>query len=374
MPTRSSFGESSLPVRERPAEFQPTLIQTPLPIVKTVGSPGTHALDRDQLVAVAGREVVVVRDEHVAVGGRGRHGDQVAASAVDRGPPPRSARRVPDLLDRAREQRQRVHVGAGRGAVELLEHPRHRVRRDLPISLGERELFGSRPTRGEIVVERDRALQDVGARLADLLADLAVRALEPEERDRVRRHRLLGSSERSSRGRRGNRRRRCGGAPTTAAAAGASRPAVRAASTSAPRPHTVAASHARPRDDRDQREPAQDPEAGQERQQPMGRGRDQASPQRVGPGRVPEPVDEPERQEQPEPERDADQDPDRHERGDRQADQHQGPEPDRGAEPFARGPRRGVGRPGTNRISSSPRRNDETEVASQTRIRLTTVN
>ena len=41
MPIRSSFGESSLPVSERPAEFQPTLIQMPLPIVKTVGSPGT---------------------------------------------------------------------------------------------------------------------------------------------------------------------------------------------------------------------------------------------------------------------------------------------------------------------------------------------
>ncbi len=42
MPTRSSFGETSLPVTERPASFQPTLIHGPEPSVKTTGSPGTR--------------------------------------------------------------------------------------------------------------------------------------------------------------------------------------------------------------------------------------------------------------------------------------------------------------------------------------------
>ncbi len=42
MPTRSSFGESSFPVTESPASFQPTLSQGPVPSVKTTGSPGTR--------------------------------------------------------------------------------------------------------------------------------------------------------------------------------------------------------------------------------------------------------------------------------------------------------------------------------------------
>ena len=41
MPTPSSFGATSFPVIERPASFQPTLIQGPRPSVKIVGSPST---------------------------------------------------------------------------------------------------------------------------------------------------------------------------------------------------------------------------------------------------------------------------------------------------------------------------------------------
>ena len=41
MPTPSSLGATSLPVIERPASFQPTLIQGPSPRVKMVGSPST---------------------------------------------------------------------------------------------------------------------------------------------------------------------------------------------------------------------------------------------------------------------------------------------------------------------------------------------
>ena len=41
-PTRSSLGESSLPVSDRPESFQPTLIHGPIPSVKTTGSPGTR--------------------------------------------------------------------------------------------------------------------------------------------------------------------------------------------------------------------------------------------------------------------------------------------------------------------------------------------
>ena len=41
MPSRSSFGESSLPVKEMPAEFHPALAPRSPPIVNTTGSPGT---------------------------------------------------------------------------------------------------------------------------------------------------------------------------------------------------------------------------------------------------------------------------------------------------------------------------------------------
>ena len=63
---------SSLPVSDSPAAFHPTLIQMPLPIVKTAGIAGDAPLDRDELVAVPRGEIVVVADQHVAVGGRGR--------------------------------------------------------------------------------------------------------------------------------------------------------------------------------------------------------------------------------------------------------------------------------------------------------------
>ena len=84
-------------------------------------------LDRDEFVPVARGEIVVVADQHVAVGGRRRRGHQVAAAAVDRRAAARRPRLVPDLLDRAREQRQRVDVGAFRRSVQLLDQPRHRV-------------------------------------------------------------------------------------------------------------------------------------------------------------------------------------------------------------------------------------------------------
>jgi hypothetical protein len=41
-PTRSSLGESSFPVSESPAAFQPTLIHGPMPSESTTGSPGTR--------------------------------------------------------------------------------------------------------------------------------------------------------------------------------------------------------------------------------------------------------------------------------------------------------------------------------------------
>ena len=42
MPTPSSLGETSFPVTERPASFQPTLTSGPAPSEKTTGSPGTR--------------------------------------------------------------------------------------------------------------------------------------------------------------------------------------------------------------------------------------------------------------------------------------------------------------------------------------------
>ena len=58
-------------------------------------------------------------DDQVAVGGRAGPGHEVAAAAL-RDP---LARRVPDLLDRAGEEGERVDAGRLGAAVELLHQP-----------------------------------------------------------------------------------------------------------------------------------------------------------------------------------------------------------------------------------------------------------
>ncbi len=238
---------------------------------------GNAPLDRDEFVAVARGEVVVVADQHVAVGGRGRCGHHVAAPAVDRRAAARRPRLVPDLLDRAREQRQRVDVGAFRGSVQLLDQPRHR-------------LGGERPGTSRRARAARRASVPPAAR----------RRTPPPARSRRR-------TPRRSAGRRRGTSPRSGGtgscaasrsrvamaqpvvigggggiggmpAPATPApgASAVGRPAARAAMTSAPRPQTVAASHTRPARTGINASPRRIPQPGEEREHRLLRTRDQS--------------------------------------------------------------------------------------------------
>ena len=103
IPMRSSFGLSSLPVRFRPRSFHPTLSQIPLPIDMILRIVATGALDRDEVVLIRARHVVVVRGQRVPVGCRWGDGDHVAAAAVDcRACLAGDAWLVPDLFRKSR--------------------------------------------------------------------------------------------------------------------------------------------------------------------------------------------------------------------------------------------------------------------------------
>ena len=131
------------------------------------------------------------------------------------------------------------------------------------------------------------------ARLADLPADVAVRALDAEERDRVRRHGLRRRHRQpiGDRRRRRDRRHARAGDPRSRgvgrrAACRAGRDDQRAeAPDGRGQPH-------QPGEDRDQRERAQDPPAGEEREHRLPRTGDQSPSERVRAGRVAEPVEE----------------------------------------------------------------------------------
>src|SRR4030095_2872319 len=95
--------------------------------------------------------------------------------------------RVPELLDRAREELARIHAGAFRASVELLEEPGERGCGSFAVPPRELELRGAGPARREAFVEPSDLLSDLlGAEVAHLQPDRSVRALHAVQLDRVR--------------------------------------------------------------------------------------------------------------------------------------------------------------------------------------------
>jgi len=89
IPIRSSFGLSSFPVRDGPAEFHPTDSPRDPAELEHDGITGHADLQGRDLLLDLGAEVVVVRDQQVSVGGRRRRGDQIrgATAGAARGTP-----------------------------------------------------------------------------------------------------------------------------------------------------------------------------------------------------------------------------------------------------------------------------------------------
>ena len=117
------------------------------PSWSTTGSPCHALLERHDLRLGARAEVVVVRDEEVSVGGRGRTGHEVAAAALGL----RRARLVPDLLHRAGEELEPVDARGFGAPVELLDQPGQPGLRERAVLGGERELIGLRAAGGQVV-------------------------------------------------------------------------------------------------------------------------------------------------------------------------------------------------------------------------------
>ncbi len=171
MPSRSSLGESSLPVSESPAEFQPTESHGTPPSWKIVGSPATRFSMPDDVLLGGGAQVVRVADEQVAVEGRGRAGHDVAAPALRDLPP----RLVPELLDRGGEEVERIDRGRLGDAFQLLDEPGQAWFGEREVLLRERPLLVDRASGGQIVEDLRRlGVHAVAGGLPELAADLAV--------------------------------------------------------------------------------------------------------------------------------------------------------------------------------------------------------
>ena len=120
MPTRSSLGESSLPVSDRPALFQPTESQ---------GTPPSWKIDRVARSprfsiatiwsSIAGPRSLVWPTRRWPSAVAVRPGHDVAASALGHA----LTRLVPDLLHGHGEELERIDAGALGTPVELLDQP-----------------------------------------------------------------------------------------------------------------------------------------------------------------------------------------------------------------------------------------------------------
>ena len=149
-----------------------------------------RALDRDEIVLVAARHVVVVRGQGVAVGRRRRRRRPDRCSG--RRSPRRGRRRCVARTRSPRCSTPRVRADRRRrlgAAVELLEEPRHesarrRRRTDRQARAARRPIARRAGTSGRVALARDR----VAARLADRGADLRVGAGDAQQRDRRRGH------------------------------------------------------------------------------------------------------------------------------------------------------------------------------------------
>jgi hypothetical protein len=121
----------------------------------------------------------------MAVRRRRRPGDHVAATALGS----LRVRRVPELLDRGREELHGVHACALRAAVELFDQPRERRRADVTVLLCQLQLRVPRPPFGQLLVEGLDASPDLlGAELTHLDAHLVMGPGDPVELERMGRH------------------------------------------------------------------------------------------------------------------------------------------------------------------------------------------
>ena len=185
MPSRSSLGESSLPVSESPAEFQPTESHGTPPSWKIVGSPATCFSIPTMCSSGGGAQVVRVADEQVTVGGRARTGHDVAAPALRDHPP----RLVPELLDRGREEIERIDRGRLGDAFQLLDEPGQAWLGEREVLLRQSPLLVDRAPGGQVVESLRRLGMDaVAGGLPELAAGLqVVGARDPDDLDARRR-------------------------------------------------------------------------------------------------------------------------------------------------------------------------------------------
>src|SRR5918999_2718927 len=126
----------------------------------------------------------------MTVRGRGRPGDHVAATALG------SLRigRVPELLDRGREELHRVHACALRAAVELVDQPRERRHGDVTVLPCQLQLRVARPAFGELLVEGLDASPDLlRAELSHLDPHLVMGPRDSVELEWMGRHRTMVS-------------------------------------------------------------------------------------------------------------------------------------------------------------------------------------
>ena len=161
IPGRLSFGATSLPVSDRPAELNPTLIHGPMPMVSTTGSPGTrHSIAIRSCSADADRSFVWATQTPPSA---------LAGAHATRSEQPRagSGAGVVELLDSGGEQRSAADAGRVGHTVQLLDQPRQLAPRHLEVRLRG----GDGRIADGIAAPADR----IGAGDADLLAHLTMR-------------------------------------------------------------------------------------------------------------------------------------------------------------------------------------------------------
>ena len=170
MPIRSSLGESSFPVSASPAELKPTLIQGPIPIVNTTGSPGTfHSIATSSSSLSGARSLLWATHTcpSAVAGARATRSEQRPAGTVTS---------ASSSSIESANTRQRIGARPLGHAVDLLHQPGQLLGGGGAIGrrLGERR----RIDRGGVPAHH------LGGGGADLDANLAMASLHPQKLDR----------------------------------------------------------------------------------------------------------------------------------------------------------------------------------------------
>ena len=173
MPGRLSFGATSLPVSDRPAELNPTLIHGPMPTVSTTGSPGTrHSIAIRSCSAEADRSFVwATQTPPSALAGA--HATRSEQPRAGSGAGASSSSSIP-----AANSRSALDAGRVGHTVQLLDQPRQLAPRHLEVRLRG----GDGRIADGVAAPADR----VGTGGADLLAHLTVRPGDAQQLERSR--------------------------------------------------------------------------------------------------------------------------------------------------------------------------------------------